>query len=490
MAEESPQISDREREILKLVATGATNHQIAHNLDISINTVKVHLRNIFGKIGATSRTEATVYAIRQGLVGEEEKPVLDTSTLPPDKEPDKEEEPAFDRVQPTIAAEELPVAPLRPITASARVQSETENKNGASLVTYARDSHHAHSPNILLIGGLILVNVVLVILLVFVLLQKPSSQNTDSPSIPVNVSEMPTPVTEEKRWSFRTAMPFPRANFATVVYEYDAKIYVIGGNDINGPTATVQRYDPANDIWVSLTNKPTAVNHMQAAILNGNIYVPGGETGEGQVSDVLEVYNPRDQQWGALSSLPAPRSRYAIASFEGHLYLFGGWDGEQFCSEVFIYDPAADVWHEGPLLPTPRRDAGAAVVRGLIYVVGGENEKGALQVNEFYDPTRSEAGVWNSAVPLSEPIRSPAVVNVVNNLLVLDPQTHRMAQYNADTDSWIETIIPTEIALSNQAVVVDGSIFFFGRSGRNKETASLSEYRAFYKTFLPGLFGP
>jgi N-acetylneuraminic acid mutarotase len=65
-----------------------------------------------------------------------------------------------------------------------------------------------------------------------------------------------------------------------------------------------------------------------------------------------------------------------------------------------------------------------------------------------------------------------------------------MAQYNADTDSWIETIIPTEIALSNQAVVVDGSIFFFGGSGRNKETTSLSEYRAFYKTFLPGLFGP
>src|SRR5262245_65953089 len=62
------QISDREREILRLVATGATNQQIAQQLNISTNTVKVHLRNIFGKIGAASRTEATLYAVRTGIV--------------------------------------------------------------------------------------------------------------------------------------------------------------------------------------------------------------------------------------------------------------------------------------------------------------------------------------------------------------------------------------------------------------------------------------
>src|SRR6478672_8058246 len=68
MSNDSSQISEREREILRLVATGATNQQIAHQLNISINTVKVHLRNIFGKIGVASRTEATVFAVRSGLV--------------------------------------------------------------------------------------------------------------------------------------------------------------------------------------------------------------------------------------------------------------------------------------------------------------------------------------------------------------------------------------------------------------------------------------
>ena len=69
MAEQPPvELSERELEILGLVVTGATNQQIAQKLIISVNTVKAHLRNIFGKLGVESRTEATLYAIQHNLV--------------------------------------------------------------------------------------------------------------------------------------------------------------------------------------------------------------------------------------------------------------------------------------------------------------------------------------------------------------------------------------------------------------------------------------
>src|SRR3990172_6090173 len=61
-------LSEREREILYLVATGVSNKQIAQALHISTNTVKVHLRNIFSKIEVASRTEAAMFAVGAGLV--------------------------------------------------------------------------------------------------------------------------------------------------------------------------------------------------------------------------------------------------------------------------------------------------------------------------------------------------------------------------------------------------------------------------------------
>lgn len=61
-------LSEREQQILVLVAQGMSNKQIALQLGISDNTVKVHLRNIFSKINVASRTEASLYAVRHGLL--------------------------------------------------------------------------------------------------------------------------------------------------------------------------------------------------------------------------------------------------------------------------------------------------------------------------------------------------------------------------------------------------------------------------------------
>jgi len=66
--EEAPSLTPRERDVLSLVATGATDKEIAEELYISVNTVKTHMRNILAKLQFSGRHEAALYAVREGLI--------------------------------------------------------------------------------------------------------------------------------------------------------------------------------------------------------------------------------------------------------------------------------------------------------------------------------------------------------------------------------------------------------------------------------------
>ena len=61
-------LTEREVEVLKLVAQGLGNKEIAARLSLSENTVKTHVRHILSKLNARSRAEAAAYAVRMGLV--------------------------------------------------------------------------------------------------------------------------------------------------------------------------------------------------------------------------------------------------------------------------------------------------------------------------------------------------------------------------------------------------------------------------------------
>jgi DNA-binding NarL/FixJ family response regulator len=72
-AREDP-ITDREREIIREVALGLRNAEVARKLFISEVTVKRHLSNIFQKLGIRDRVELTLYAARMGIIGIHERP--------------------------------------------------------------------------------------------------------------------------------------------------------------------------------------------------------------------------------------------------------------------------------------------------------------------------------------------------------------------------------------------------------------------------------
>lgn len=67
--EDAPDLTPRELEVLNLIASGATNQEIAERLSVSLHTVKSHVRHILNKLHAVNRRHAARLAAQQGLLG-------------------------------------------------------------------------------------------------------------------------------------------------------------------------------------------------------------------------------------------------------------------------------------------------------------------------------------------------------------------------------------------------------------------------------------
>jgi DNA-binding NarL/FixJ family response regulator len=72
--EPTAELTTREVEVLRLVGAGKANKEIAAELSISERTARTHVSNILGKLGLTSRTQAALWAVREGLVKVGEAP--------------------------------------------------------------------------------------------------------------------------------------------------------------------------------------------------------------------------------------------------------------------------------------------------------------------------------------------------------------------------------------------------------------------------------
>ena len=71
---EADPLTERELDVLRLLARGLANKEIARTLQMGQTTVKTHVSNILSKLGLTSRTQAALYALREGLVRSDSPP--------------------------------------------------------------------------------------------------------------------------------------------------------------------------------------------------------------------------------------------------------------------------------------------------------------------------------------------------------------------------------------------------------------------------------
>jgi len=441
MAEHGEPLTDREREVLELVATGITNREVAQTLFISINTVKVHLRNVYTKLGADSRTEATMIAVREGWVSVDESD--ETSSESPGAE------------EGTSRAERPPAPPL------------------------------PWPKRIALLGALLLV-----VFAVVVTWPRSQSQAGNGPDLPLDRSPSSqaggAAQGSDSAWGERAQMPTRRAHLALTAS--GGYLLAIGGQTPEGVTGAVEAYDPEEDIWMPLSEKPLPVAYVGAAAIGGDVYVPGGCDGASNPTATVEVYDVQTDAWDRVSALPEPRCAYALVAHEEKLYLFGGWDGEQYVSSGYVYDPAVDAWRGLLPMNVARGFAGGATLNGQLYVVGGYDGEKELRACAAYNPA-SQA--WSECAPLTVGRGGLGLVAIGNQLYAVggggwSSYLGFNERYSLDEDSWeaVETPLVGEWR-SPGVAVFGGTIFAVG--GWSQDYLSLNEaYETLpFRIFIP-----
>jgi DNA-binding CsgD family transcriptional regulator/N-acetylneuraminic acid mutarotase len=406
MAETGDPLSERELDVLRCLAQGATNKDIASDLTISENTVKVHLRNIYTKLGVSSRTEATTTALQQGYIvipGQEESSAV---------EPLLSSDAAQSAAVPALATADGAEAPVPAITAE-----EAAPHSARRIVRLA----------IIGIGAVIL------LLAAFYLVQLLS---TPDGSAEITGEPFAETAIENSNWMQSRPMPEARANMAVASVGLD--LYQIGGETADGVDGMVHVFDSLERAWQPVAEKPTPVADVSAAELYGEIYVAGGRLPDGHPTAAVEAYSPTQDAWRPVAPLPHPVSGGLTLSDGAFLYLLGGHDGQVYLDTAYVFNPAEDSWRPLSPMPEPGAFRSGGVLTGKLIVVGGANESGDLASCYLFDPAEES---WSECPEMLLPRKGAGAAVLLNKLYVIggtaeNEEITYSEMYDPDSETW------------------------------------------------------
>lgn len=453
MLDEPNPLSERELEIVGLLATGATNQQIAQELVISVNTVKVHLRNIYAKLEVSSRTEATMVAVRRGWVG------MAGGTAPEDTPPQ-------DGAAASDTAVDRPA--IHPQTTIRQLPERWPRVSAVKRVSLMMA---------------VLLAVLAVSLPRVVSLSRASGQVSDPIKGVFPTATAPAGASAG-RWQTHAQMPTPRNGLAVI--SQGNSIFAIGGVGNSGVSGRVEVYDPEIDTWTAGSPKPTPVGFVSAVSLGGKIYVPGGVGEQQEVQAVLEIYDPEADDWESGAAMPQALAAYALAASGGDLYLFGGQDQSGPVDSVYRYDPSTDSWDARRPMEKARGFLSASAVNGVIYVAGGYDGESELDTCHAYDPSDD---TWTTLSPMALPRGGLALVAVRGTLYAIGGGMNSYLafneRYDPRTDAWsrIDTPVTGQWRGLGSAYVEPSIYAIGGWNGRN--LSANEAYQALFVILVP-----
>lgn len=161
--------------------------------------------------------------------------------------------------------------------------------------------------------------------------------------------------------------PLPHARYAHTVTAHDGRIYVIGGESVDGPVPQVDVFDPDSRTWSSGAPMPRARGSHDTVSTGELLYVLGGWLDAGP-SDLVQTYDPDRDRWQTATRLPEPVSRAGAAFAAGQVWV----SYHRFSASL---DPGSGSWSAADPLTVSRHGLGYVAVDGAIYGIGGCTER-------------------------------------------------------------------------------------------------------------------
>jgi DNA-binding CsgD family transcriptional regulator len=417
MAETNDQLSEREIEILRLAAAGKSNKEIASELVISTNTVKVHLRNIFKKTGVNSRTEAAMHAAREGLLAGETL-VEGDGVNPTSPEglnwnrsvfrwfvplaivlvlsvtlvsilairASRSARDAETEIPPVEWRERAPLPEARASMAMVAylnrlyaVGGETAKGVSAGVSIYDPQTntwgkgvdkqHPVTDIQAAAVGGRIFI---------------PGGRTGESDVF--DILEIYDPNTDS--WTLGKRMPLSLSAYALA--EYEGKIYLFGGRTGGEYTNRVFLYDPSQDEWTELPAMKVPRGFGQAVVSGEQIHVIGGTDGSAALA-VHEVFSPDRYEagqgpWSEVEPLPDGRYSFSAENIAENIRIFGGVGGSEKSLSALDYSPQNDSYLEIALTQelSDWSHMGSDLLDVDFYGVGGFNKDRISAENYTY----------------------------------------------------------------------------------------------------------
>jgi len=424
---ENNTLTPREMEILALIAEGKSNKEIAAELFISVNTVKVHISNIFQKIEVSSRTEAMLYMIEQGVV--ESQPIN------------------LKNIEILANPNDVPAIAL------------------SKWQVFQREYRW-----FLFILGFIVFGAILLFTVRF-------TNNNSAQRFQATL--------QSNRWQVIGEMSTNRTNHASTVLDSD--LFIIGGENETGIVDLVESFNLNSKTLGQHAPKPTPVSMTTAVSLGGKIYLPGGKVDSDKGINVLEVYDPRTNTWKELARLPISVYDSGVVTYEGKIYLFGGINEGKPIADVMRYDPSTNVWTLLTPMPDNRAHPGILVLEDKLYVIGGYNESGPTNSTIIYSPSLEETDQyeWKNGIkfPIATPIIQGVVIGGTPLILVKDS----IWQYLPSEEKWILFDQKSEMTKEGQSVA-GSDIYLYATGGLNNEgkaTDSIFRFQVVFTLIFP-----